>query len=105
MSDYERIVAVECAEDSSAEIFWRLADGSVQSQHFQFSPWLLLEEQEDASQLSAVTELRQLTGDGALHYQVFFQDLPSYTKAVAKLGKLNKSHGLKGAYRLFPDIQ
>ena len=105
MSDYERIVAVECAEDSSAEIFWRLADGNVRSQRFQFSPWLLLEEQEDASQLYAVTELRPLTGDGALRYQVFFQDLPSYTKSVAKLAKLSKSQGLKGSYRLFPDIQ
>ena len=105
-SSYERLVALEIADGSHAELFFRGADDQVTSQVVEFRPWLLTAGVDLGAQLSDNCGVQALEGTGAMRARVEFPEVKSYEAAVKQLKKLtgqNPSSPL-APYRVFTDL-
>ena len=76
-SAYERLVALEIADGSHAELFFRGTDDQVSSQLVEFRPWLLTAGVELGAQLVGNCGVQALAGAGAMKARVEFPDVAS----------------------------
>jgi len=105
-SAYERLVALEIADGSHAELFFRGTDDQVSSQLVEFRPWLLTAGVELGAQLVGNCGVQALSGAGAMKARVEFPDVASYEAAVKQLKKLTGQNPSSptAPYRVFSDL-
>ena len=105
-SAYERLVALEVADENHAELFFRGEDDRVSSQLVPFHPWLLTAGVDLGAQLVGNCGVQTLEGPGAMKARVEFPEITSYEAAIKQLKKLtgqNPSSPL-APYRVFSDL-
>ena len=106
-SELDRVVAVEYdGLAGNAELFRRLADGSVEVQRRPFQPFLLTSGEALASQLSDAAAVVPLEGNGAHRVRVSFSGLKAYNAAVKQLKTLTGQAPSSplAPYRVFSDM-
>ena len=105
-NDLERIVAVEPEKDGTATLFRRTPEDKVERLSVPFKPWLLLANPALAEELSGVSELIALPGNGVFTIRALFQNSDAYYEALKTLKKVTgKTPSAADApYRVFSDL-
>ncbi len=105
-NDLDRIVAVEPEKDGTATLFRRTREDKVEHLSVPFQPWLLLANPALAEELSGVSELIALPGNGIFTIRALFQNTDAYYEALKTLKKVTgKTPSAPSApYRVFSDL-
>ena len=105
-NDLQRIVAVEPEKDGTATLFRRTREDTVERLSVPFKPWLLLANPALAEELTGVSELIALPGNGVFTIRALFQDTDAYYEALKTLKKVTgKTPSAADApYRVFSDL-
>lgn len=106
-SELEHVVAVEPLDEGQARIY-RRAPGAdrVETEDFEFHPWLLLADANWVDALDEVLDVTRLDGGNELRVRVSFPTLAAYENAVRKLKDETGANPSAPAapYRLFNDF-
>ena len=105
-SQYENVVAAEPLNDGSALLFLRDNNNVVTEKVIEFSPYLLLNNDELLAECSIDCKIESLTGDGRFNFIAKFANKKDYDEAIKYLKTTTKYNpsSFNAPYRVFSDF-